>query len=95
LTREARPAHCVELSKQTLAPSGERALPYHLDLPTGLVKSVLTRSIPRDIPIKFSVPELGIRSRPAAAGAIMAVPKTAMDENRRAKTREDNVRTTR
>jgi hypothetical protein len=48
------------LSKHALAPGGERALPYHLDLPTGLAKRVLVRSIPSDIAIEFSVPEPGI-----------------------------------
>jgi hypothetical protein len=66
-------------------------LPYHLDLPTCLAKCVLVGSIPRDIAIKFSVPELGIRSRPATAGAIMPVPKTPMNKDRCTKSWEDYV----
>ena len=57
------------------------ALPDDRNGPAGCLKSGKASTVARHVPLKFSVPELYIRRRPAAAWAVVPMPKATVDEH--------------
>jgi hypothetical protein len=52
--------HGVKASEQAIASGFERALPNHLDIPSGRAESGLILPIARDVGVKFSVPKFDV-----------------------------------
>lgn len=70
----------------------DAATPDDEDPPAHSLQAVLIGLVSLDIPIKLLVPKFDIRRGPSAARAVVAVPKTSMDERHDSIFRQNDIR---